>query len=126
MRRLILLLVLPLLLSASDALAGLRVVTTLPDFAAIASELGGDRVEAESLVLATQDPHYVDARPSFIVKVNRADLLVVIGMGLEDGWLPVLLTQARNTKVQVGGPGYLDASTVISPMEVPVKADTVS
>ncbi|MBL6974386.1 MAG: zinc ABC transporter substrate-binding protein [Deltaproteobacteria bacterium] len=105
------------------ATARLRVVGTLPDFAAIATEIGGDRVHAESLIRGTQDPHYVDAKPSMILRVNRADLLICIGMGLEDGWLPVLMTQSRNGEIQVGQPGYLDASTVIAPMEVPVNPD---
>jgi len=103
--------------------AGLRVVGTLPDFAALAEELGGDRVEAESLIRGTQDPHYVDAKPSLIVKVNQADLLVCIGMQLETGWLPVLLTQSRNGSVQKGARGYLDASWLIQPKEVPINPD---
>jgi zinc/manganese transport system substrate-binding protein len=103
--------------------AKLRVVGTLPDFASIAAEIGGNRVEAESLIQGTEDPHFVDAKPSHVLRVNRADLLICIGMGLESGWLPVLLTQARNGNVQVGAPGYLDASQVITAKDVPVKAD---
>lgn len=103
--------------------AKIRVVGTLPDFAAIASEIGGDRVEATSLIEGTQDPHFVDARPSMVVTMNRADLLVCIGMGLEDGWLPVLMTQARNRRILKGKPGWLDASTLISPMEVIANPD---
>lgn len=98
--------------------AALRVVGSLPDFAALADELGGERVQAESLIMGTQDPHFVDAKPSLIMKVNRADLLMVIGMGLEDGWLPVLLTQSRNSNIQPGQPGYLDASNYITPKDV--------
>ncbi len=112
-----------LLALGQAAQAKLRVVTTLPDFAAIAAELGGERVEAEALIRGSQDPHFVDAKPSFILKLSRADLLVRIGLGLEDGWLPVLLTQARNADVQPGGRGYLDASQVVRVLEVPVKAD---
>jgi zinc/manganese transport system substrate-binding protein len=110
-------------LIAGAAEAKLRVVGTLPDFASIASEIGGDRVQAESLIQGTEDPHFVDAKPSHVLRVNRADLLICIGMGLESGWLPVLLTQARNGNVQVGAPGYLDASQVITAKDVPVKAD---
>ncbi|MDD5307655.1 MAG: zinc ABC transporter substrate-binding protein [Deltaproteobacteria bacterium] len=110
-------------LGASGAEARLRVVGTLPDFAAIATELGGDRVEAESLILGTEDPHFVDAKPSHILRVNRADLLICIGMGLESGWLPVLLTQARNGNVQVGAPGYLDASQFVRVKDIPAKSD---
>lgn len=105
------------------ASAKLHVVGTLPDFAALATELGGERVEAEALIKGTQDPHFVDAKPSLILKVNRADLLILIGMGLEDGWLPVLLTQARNGKVQPGQEGYLDASTLITPKDVMANPD---
>ncbi len=105
------------------ASAKLRVVGTLPDFAALATELGGERVEAESLIKGTQDPHFVDAKPSLILKVNRADLLILIGMGLEDGWLPVLLTQARNGDIHPGKPGYLDASTLIEAKDVVANPD---
>ena len=108
---------------ASGAQAKLRVVGTLPDFAAIASELGGDRVEADSLIQGTEDPHFVDAKPSHVLRVNKADLLICIGLGLESGWLPVLLTQARNGNVQVGARGYLDASQFVQAKDVPAKAD---
>ena len=113
-----------LLLAVSfPAQAKLRVVGTLPDFAAIAEELGGERVETSSLIKGTQDPHFVDAKPSMILEVNRADLLICIGMGLEDGWLPVLITQSRNGGIQPGGPGYLDASTFVTAKEVVAKPD---
>jgi zinc/manganese transport system substrate-binding protein len=110
-------------LLAPPAEAKVRVVGTLPDFAAIATELGGTRVEAESIIQGTEDPHFVDPKPSHILRVNRADLLICIGLGLESGWLPVLLTQARNGKVQVGATGYLDASQFVQAKEVPAKAD---
>jgi len=106
-----------------DAQAKVRVVGTLPDFAAMAAELGGDRVETASLIQGTQDPHYVDAKPSLILEVNRADLLVLIGMGLEDGWLPVLLTQSRNGAIQPGAVGYLDASSVVTAKDVEARPD---
>jgi zinc/manganese transport system substrate-binding protein len=93
---------------ASGAQAKLRVVGTLPDFAAIQG---------------TEDPHFVDAKPSHVLRVNRADLLICIGLGLESGWLPVLLTQARNGNVQVGAAGYLDASQFVQAKEIPIKAD---
>jgi zinc/manganese transport system substrate-binding protein len=108
---------------ASSVKAKVRVVGTLPDFAAIASELGGDRIEAESLIQGTEDPHFVDPKPSHILRVNRADLLICIGLGLESGWLPALLTQARNGNVQVGAIGHLDASQFVQVKEVPVMAD---
>lgn len=121
--RTILLTMIALLTMTIPAQAKLRVVGTLPDFAAITDELGGERVETVSLIHGTQDPHFVDAKPSMILKVNRADLLICIGMGLEQGWLPVLITQSRNGKVQPGGSGYLDASTFITPKEVVAKPD---
>jgi zinc/manganese transport system substrate-binding protein len=108
---------------AGSVHAKLRVVGTLPDFAAIAIELGGDRVTADSLIQGTEDPHFVDPKPSHILRVSRADLLICIGLGLESGWLPVLLTQSRNGSVQIGAPGYLDASQFVQTKEIPVKAD---
>jgi zinc/manganese transport system substrate-binding protein len=108
---------------ADGAEAKLRVLGTLPDFAAIAAELGGDRVTTESLIQGTEDPHFVDPKPSHILRVSRADLLICIGLELESGWLPVLLTQARNGRVQVGAPGHLDASELVQPKEVPVHTD---
>jgi zinc/manganese transport system substrate-binding protein len=95
----------------------------LTDFAALAAELGGPRVEAEALAAGTEDPHFVDAKPSHIVRMHRADLLICVGLGLESGWLPVLLTQSRNAAIQPGAAGYLDASQFIRPKDVPVKAD---
>lgn len=98
--------------------AKLMVVGTLPDFASMAEEIGGERVSTISLIKGTQDPHFVDAKPSMILEVNKADLLICIGMGLEDGWLPILLSQSRNGKVQKGSQGFLDASEFIQPLEV--------
>ncbi|MFT3771398.1 MAG: metal ABC transporter substrate-binding protein [Minicystis sp.] len=112
-------LVLVLVLGVARAEAAVLVVTTTPDLAAIARQVGGPRVEVESLALPTQDPHFVDARPNLALRLNKADLLVLQGLSLEVGWLPVLLTGARNPKIQPGAAGYLDASTVISPLEVP-------
>jgi zinc/manganese transport system substrate-binding protein len=103
--------------------AELKVVTTLPDFAALARELGGPRLQVEALVRGSQDPHFVDAKPSFVLALNRADLLVLNGLGLEDGWLPALLRQARNPEVLPGGRGYLDASRAIQARDVPAVLD---
>ena len=88
-----------------------KVVATTEDLAALVREVGGDTVSVESLAKGYQDPHFVEPKPSFILKLHDADLLVVVGRELEIGWLPPLLTQSRNAKIQVGGPGYLDAST---------------
>ncbi len=113
----------PSLLVAVPATAQLRVVTTIPDFAAITRELGGSRVTAEALVKGSQDPHFADARPSMILAANRAQLLVVAGLGLESGWLPVVMTQARNPSIQLGARGYLDASQVVQLRDVVARAD---
>jgi ABC-type Zn uptake system ZnuABC Zn-binding protein ZnuA len=95
------------------------VVTTTPDLAAIARDVGGDKMEAESLAVGTQDPHFADPKPSFILKLNRADLYVKRGLELEIGWAPVLENGARNAKILLDGPGYVDASVGITPLEVP-------
>jgi len=99
--------------------AVLHVVTTTADLASLAREVGGDRVDVVALANPTQDPHQVDPKPSFILQVNRADLLIAVGRELEIGWLPPLTTSARNAKVQPGGPGYLDASTNVKILEIP-------
>lgn len=118
MKRLLLLLI--SMTFPATVLAKLNVVTTLPEFAAIAQELGGDRVTVTSLTKSSQDPHYVDAKPSYVLAVNRADLFILNGLDLEIGWVPTLIVQARNPKIQIGQPGYLDASTFASPiLEVP-------
>jgi zinc/manganese transport system substrate-binding protein len=95
---------------AAGAQAKLAIVTTLQDLASIAQSIGGDRVEAFALAKGYQDPHFVDAKPSFVLKLSRADLLVVAGLELEIGYLPPLVDQSRNRKIQPGSPGYLDAS----------------
>ncbi len=99
--------------------AVLHVVTTTADLASLTREVGGDRVDVVALANPTQDPHQVDPKPSFILQVNRADLLIAVGRELEIGWLPPLTTSARNAKVQPGGPGYLDASTNVKILEIP-------
>src|SRR5262245_37377781 len=109
MKRISLLIV---LLTAAPAFAQgkLTVVTTTEDLASIAREVGGDRISVESIARGYQDPHFVEAKPSFILKLQRADVLIVVGRELEIGWLPPLVQQSRNSKVQPGGQGYLDAS----------------
>ena len=99
-----------LLALASPAVAKVNVVATLQDFASIADSVGGNRVETFALARGYQDPHFVDAKPSFIVKLSRADLLIVAGLELEIGYLPPLLDQSRNDKIRAGSAGYLDAS----------------
>jgi zinc/manganese transport system substrate-binding protein len=95
---------------AGAAEAKLRVVSSLQDFASIAQAVGGDRVEASSLAKGYQDPHFVDAKPSFVLQLSRADLLISAGLELEIGYLPPLIDQSRNDKIHPGNPGYLDAS----------------
>ena len=95
---------------SSAAEAKLRVVSSLQDFASIAQAVGGDRVETFALAKGYQDPHFVDAKPSFILQLSRADLLIVAGLELEIGYLPPMIDQSRNTKIHPGNPGYLDAS----------------
>jgi zinc/manganese transport system substrate-binding protein len=109
------------LLLPFPAFAALRVVATVPDLAAIAREVGGDRVTVTSLVLPTQDAHFVDARPNLALELSRADMLAVVGLDLEIGWLPTLVTGARNTKVQVGSPGYVDCSRFVTLLDVPTE-----
>ena len=97
----------------------LNVVTTTEDLAAIAREVGGDRITVESIARGYQDPHFVEAKPSFILKLQKADLLIAVGRELEVGWLPPLVQQSRNRKIQPGADGYLDASTRARILDVP-------
>jgi ABC-type Zn uptake system ZnuABC Zn-binding protein ZnuA len=97
----------------------LAVVVTLPDFGNLAEAIGGDEVRVTVLAKGPQDPHFVEARPSFIRELHNADLFIVNGMDLEIGWAPVLLRGARNRRVQPGNPGYLDASVAIEAIDVP-------
>src|SRR5207244_6430797 len=97
----------------------LNVITTTEDLAAIAREVAGDKVKVESLSRGYQDPHFVEAKPSFVLKLNKADLLIAVGRELEIGWLPPLVTQSRNSKIQLGGDGYLDASLTARILEIP-------
>ncbi|HEY4579884.1 MAG TPA: metal ABC transporter substrate-binding protein [Candidatus Acidoferrales bacterium] len=115
---------LTLLLTASlftshAAAQNLNVMTSTEDLAALVREVGGSRVRVESIARGYQDPHFVEAKPSFLLKLAKADLLVLVGLQLEAGWLPPLITQSRNAKIQVGAPGYFDASTVAAILEKP-------
>jgi len=97
----------------------LNVIATTEDLASIAAEVGGDHITVESIAKGYQDPHFVEAKPSFIVKLTKADVLILVGRELEIGWLPVLINQSRNSKIQQGGPGYLDASLQAQILDVP-------
>jgi len=101
------------------AAAAVQVVTTTADLGSLAQEIGGDRVTVTALAKGYQDPHFVDPKPSFILAVSRADLLIVIGRELEIGWLPPLISSSRNAKIQPGGKGYLDASMNVKILEIP-------
>ena len=103
----------------SYAAGKIQVVTATTDLASLAQEVGGDKIEVESIARGYQDPHFVDAKPSFLLKLKRADLLIVVGLDLEIGWLPPLITQSTNPKIQVGAPGYLDASRFAHILEIP-------
>jgi zinc/manganese transport system substrate-binding protein len=119
-----LLLTLALLAAASDrAWARLNVVATTPDLASIAHEVGGDLIELTTLAKPTEDPHFVDAKPSFIRKLNRADVLIEGGAELEIGWLPALLDQARNPKLAPGAPGHVACAQSVQLLEVPSTLD---
>ena len=97
----------------------LNVMTSTEDLASLAREVGGQHATVESIARGYQDPHYVEAKPSFLLKLQKADLLVVVGLGLEIGWLPPLITQSRNARIQMSGGGYLDASTAAAILEKP-------
>jgi zinc/manganese transport system substrate-binding protein len=104
---------------APRAEAKLRVVTSIETFADLAKKVGGDRVEVTSLSKGYNDPHFVEPKPSLVIALNRADLLVHVGLELEIGWLPPLTVGARNEKIQLGMPGNLDASSAIPLLDVP-------
>src|SRR5256714_2710386 len=108
---------------SAQATAQLRVVATTPDLASVAREVGGDRVNVVALAKPTEDPHFVDAKPSFIVTLNRADALVEGGDELELGWLPPLLENARNGRINAGTPGRIVASEGIRLLEIPTSFD---
>ncbi|MDR4507756.1 MAG: metal ABC transporter substrate-binding protein [Candidatus Brocadiaceae bacterium] len=97
----------------------ITIVTSTADLAALAEEIGKDKVKVMSIAKPTEDPHFVDAKPSFMVKLNRADLFIESGLELEIGWLPTLVIGARNNKILPGKPGYLLASSGIRAIEVP-------
>jgi zinc/manganese transport system substrate-binding protein len=103
--------------------AGLKIFTCEPEWAALAEELGGDLVDVTSATQAMQDPHYIQARPSLIARVRKADLLVCTGAGLEAGWLPVLLRKGNNPRILAGQPGYLMASDLVTMKEIPDVVD---
>ena len=108
---------------AAPVAGQLRVVATTPDLGALAREIGGDRGEITALAKPTEDPHFVDARPSLIVTLNRADMLIDGGAELEIGWLPALLQGVRNTKIASGAPGRVSAAAGVTMLDVPASLD---
>jgi len=109
---------------ASPSRAAVNVMTTTEDLADLTRQVGGDRVNVESIARGYQDPHFVEAKPSFILKLSKAQLLVVVGRELEIGWLPALIQQSRNARIQVGAQGYLDASLTARILEIPTSQIT--
>jgi zinc/manganese transport system substrate-binding protein len=101
----------------------LNVFACEPEWAALAQELGGDRVAVFNATTAQQDPHYIEARPSLIARVRRADLVVCTGAELEIGWIPVLLRQGGNARVQPGQPGYFEAAATVERLDIPQSVD---
>jgi ABC-type Zn uptake system ZnuABC Zn-binding protein ZnuA len=118
--RIAVLLLAGLLATAAPRAAGpLKVVATTEDLASLAREVGGDKVDVVGLAKGYQDPHFVDPKPSFILAVSRADVLLALGLEMEIGWLPPLQNSSRNSKIQVGADGYLDCSQRVHILEIP-------
>jgi zinc/manganese transport system substrate-binding protein len=107
-----------LALSSNETARKLKVVTTTEDMAALAQEVGGNQISVEAIAKGYQDPHFVEAKPSFLLKLRQADLLILVGLELEKGWLPPLIAQSGNPRIQVGAPGYLDASQFCEILEI--------
>ena len=112
-----------ILFSATPAFAKLNIATTLSWIGSVASEIGKDKARITTFVKPTQDPHFVEAKPSMILEVRRADILMYNGMDLEIGYLPVLIESSKNPKIQPGNRGNVDCSKFIEPIEVPTTVD---
>ncbi|HEX2565388.1 MAG TPA: zinc ABC transporter substrate-binding protein [Burkholderiales bacterium] len=123
MKKLLFLAALVLSAAALPARANLNVFACEPEWASLAREIGGDRVSVYAATTARQDPHHIEARPSLIARVRTADLVLCSGSDLEIGWLPLLLTQSGNARVQRGTPGYLEAAQLVARLEVPKSVD---
>jgi zinc/manganese transport system substrate-binding protein len=118
------LLVLTVVVSGSPAAhAALAVVSTVPEWAALAKEIGGAQVNVTSFTSALQDPHHIDARPSLIARARNADLLLATGAELEVGWLPVVQRESGNPRLQDGRPGYFEAAAFVRMLDIPGKLD---
>ncbi|MGB8338909.1 MAG: zinc ABC transporter substrate-binding protein, partial [Burkholderiales bacterium] len=112
-----------LLLFCMPAHAALNVLTCEPEWSALATEIGGDKINVASATNALQDPHHVEAKPSLIAKARNADLLICTGAELEIGWLPIILQQSANPKIQQGKPGHFAASQFVEMKEIPIRSD---
>ncbi len=110
-------------LTVTSASAALKIFACTPEWGSLAKELGGDKVDVYNATNALQDPHHVEARPSLIARARSADLVVCTGAELEIGWLPLVLTQSGNPKIQAGQPGYFEASKQVTLLEVPTRLD---
>jgi zinc/manganese transport system substrate-binding protein len=106
-----------------QALAALGIFACEPEWASLAQEIGGDKVSAFAATTARQDPHRIEARPSLIARARSADLVVCSGSELEIGWLPLLLQQSGNARIQPGSPGYMEASQLVARLEIPKVLD---
>jgi zinc/manganese transport system substrate-binding protein len=111
-------LLITLIVWSLPAHAKLSVVVTTTDLKSVMAEVGGDFITVEAIAKGTQDPHFIEAKPSFMSKVSRADLVVAVGLDLEVGWLPNIVRGARNPKVNPGSPGYLEVGPLVNPIEV--------
>ncbi len=103
----------------ASAAAKLNVTASTADLAALAAEIGGERISVDAIARGYQDPHFVEAKPSFLLMLRKTDLLIVVGLQLEVGWLPPLIAQCGNPRIQIGAPGYLDASQFAEILEIP-------
>ena len=112
-----------LALPAFPAFAALNILACEPEWASLAQELGGDKIVAFSATNALQDPHRIEAKPSLLARARNADLLVCTGAELETGWLPILLRQSGNPKIQPGQPGYFEAARQVRMLEIPTRLD---
>src|SRR5678810_638485 len=101
----------------------IKVVTTTTDLKSITELIGGDKVSVSSIATGYQNPHFVDPKPSYIISLSNADMFVTVGLDLETGWSPQLLSSSRNSKIQKGGTGYVDASTGVTLLQVPTSAN---
>lgn len=107
-------------LAATPALADLKVATSLSDLASVAQYVGGKHVQAQSLCMGFEDPHFVPAKPSLMKTIQHADVFVSVGLELDSGWLPLVLPGSRNPKIQAGASGFVDAAEGVTVLEKPV------